>query len=82
MVALLVAIVAVFFWIRSRQPLKAGMPAGMDPDRAEVFFERPASFSLVIFSGDQMAQLDEFLGRSKYQILKKETAVCHMGESL
>jgi hypothetical protein len=45
----------------------------VDPDTGWSFFERPVSFSLVIFSGDQVTHLDEYLGACKYQILEKET---------
>jgi hypothetical protein len=63
--------VALAMWIRSRQPARAGMPAHMDPERVKTFLERPASFSLLIFSGDQMARLHQFLDLCKYKILEE-----------
>jgi hypothetical protein len=42
----------------------------MGPGRVRTFFERPGSFSLLIFSGDQMAQLDQFLANCNYQVLE------------
>jgi len=71
--ASLVSVVTIGVWTRSRRPARGGMPTAMNPDRVKIFFERPISFSLVIFSGDQMTHLEGYLGRCKYQILEKET---------
>jgi hypothetical protein len=80
LVVLLVAVALIRAWLYSRKMMPARSSRGVDPERVGRFFERPMSFSLVVFEGDYLAELDAFLGECKYQILERISVTGLPGE--